>query len=60
MAENTKPSAMEVQGGWKLPDYRDTEMMMDDMGLSLVQFMSRFEKFKMDEISIVEAEDDIW
>ena len=59
MAENTKSSAMEVKGGWKLPDYTDTEMLMDDMGLSLVEFTSRFEKFKVDAISIDEAEDDI-
>ena len=32
---------------------------MDDMSLSIVDFMSRFEKFKVDEISIDEAEDDI-
>ena len=58
MAENTKLSAMEVKGGWKLPDYTDTEMM-DDMGLSLVKFSSRFEKFKVDEISIDEVKGDI-
>jgi len=50
---------MEVVSGWKLPNYTDTEMLMDDMGLTLVDFMSRFEKFKVDEISIDDAEDDI-
>ena len=59
VADNNKPSAMEVESGWKLPDYTDTEMLMDDMGLTLVDFMSRFEKFKVDEISIDDAEDDI-
>ena len=58
-ADNNKPSAMEVANGWKLPDYTDTQILMDDMGLSLVDFMSRFEKFKVDEISIDDAEDDI-
>ena len=58
-ADNNKPSAMEVKSGWKLPDNTDTEMLMDDIGLSLVDFMSRFEKFKVDEISIDDAEDDI-
>ena len=41
VADNNKPSAMEVESGWKLPDYTDTEVLMDDMGLSLVDFMSR-------------------
>ena len=58
-ADSNKPSAMEVESGWKLPDYTDTEMLMDDMGLSLVGLMSRFKKFKVDEISIDGAEDDI-
>ena len=58
-ADNNKPSAMEVESGGKLPDYTDTEILMDDMGLSLVDFMSRFENFKVDEISIDDAEADI-
>ena len=60
-ADNNKPSAMVVESGWKLHEYTDTEILMDDMGLSLVDFMSRFEKFKVDEIciSINDAEDDI-
>ena len=33
---------------------------MDDISLSIVEFMSRFEKLKADEISIDEAEDDIY
>ena len=32
---------------------------MDNMHLSIVEFMSRFEKFKVDEVSIEKAEDDI-
>ena len=32
---------------------------MDNISLSIVEFMSRFEKLKVDEISIDEAEDDI-
>ena len=35
------------------------EILMDDISLSIVEFMSRFEKLKVDEISIDEAEDDI-
>jgi len=40
--------------GLKLPDYTDTEILMDDLTLSPTEFMS-----KVDEISIDEAEDDI-
>ena len=32
---------------------------MDDISLAIIEFMSRFEKLKVDEISIDEAEDDI-
>ena len=32
---------------------------MDDFSISLTEFMSRFEKFKVDEVSIEDAEDDI-
>ena len=52
-------SAMEVESDLFLPAYTDTEILMDDMSLSIVEFMSRFEKFKVDEISIDEAKDDI-
>ena len=55
-ADNNKPSAMEVKGGWKLPDYMDTEILMDDVGLSLAELMGRFKKFRVDEISIDVAE----
>ena len=57
--DNTNSSAMKVDSGLKLPEYTDTEIMMGDTGLSLIEFMRRFEKFKMDEISINEVEDDI-
>ena len=50
---------MEVESGLILPIYTDTELMMDDFSLSNVEFMSRFEKFKVDEMSIDKAEDDI-
>ena len=50
---------MEVESDLILPIYTDTELLMDDISLSIVEFMSRFEKFKVDEISIDEAEDDI-
>ena len=36
-ADNTKPSAMVVKGHLKLPDYTDTEIMMDNVGRSLVE-----------------------
>ena len=55
----TEEKAMEIDSGLKLPTYTDTETMMDDENISLIEFMSRFEKFKVDEISIDEAEDDI-
>ena len=42
-----------------MPDYMDTEIMMDDMGLFFLEFMSRFKKFRVDEKSIDDAEDDI-
>ena len=32
---------------------------MDDFSMSMTDFMSRFEKFKVDEVSIEDAEDDI-
>ena len=32
---------------------------MDDTNISVVAFMSRFETFKLDEINIHEAEDDV-
>ena len=48
--ENT--SAMIVETDLKLPSYTGTDLMMDDIGLFAIEFMSRFEKFKVDEISI--------
>ena len=50
---------MEVESDLILPIYTDTEILMDDISLSIVKFMSRFEKLKVDEISTDEAEDDI-
>ena len=50
---------MDIESGLKLPAYTDTEIIMDDESISVIDFMSRFEKFKVDEISIDEAEDDI-
>ena len=43
----------------KLPAYTDTELLADEESISVIDFMSRFEKFKVDKISIDEAEDDI-
>ena len=57
-AVTTKTSAVEVESGLKLPDYTDTEIIVDNVGLSVREFMSRFEFFKGDKIYIDEAEDD--
>ena len=57
--EAKENSVMEVESDLILPIYTDTEILMDDISLSIVEFMSRFEKLKVDEISIDEAEDDI-
>ena len=59
MVNTPVPVAMEVENGLKLPVYTDTEILMDNLTLSPTEFTSRFEKFKVDEISIDEAEDDI-
>ena len=50
---------MDVVSIFVLPKYTDTENLMDDTNISVVEFMSRFETFKVDEISIQEAEDDV-
>ena len=58
-ATDTNSKAMEIDSNLRLPGYTDTEILMDDVSLSVIDFMSRFEKFRVDEISIDEAEDDI-
>ena len=50
---------MDIESDVILPSYTDTEIVMDDMSISITEFISRFEKFKVDEVSIDEAEDDI-
>ena len=59
MVETEQTRAMDIETDLKLPIYTDTKIMMDDCNLSMIEFMSRFEKFKVDEVSIGEAEDDI-
>ena len=59
VVENLSTSAMEVDSGLKLPAYSQVENMMDDTNITLVDFMSRFEKIRVDEVSIDDAEDDI-
>ena len=59
VVETEQTRAMDIETDLKLPSYTDTEIMMDDCSLSMIEFMSRFEKFKVDEVSIGEAEDDI-
>ena len=53
---DTNSKAMEIDSNLRLPGYTDTEILMDDVSLSVIDFMSRFEKFRVDEISIDEAE----
>ena len=50
---------MEVESDLILSIYTDTEILMNDISLSMVEFVSRFEKFKVDEILIDKSEDDI-
>ena len=57
--EAKENSAMEVESDLILPIYTDADIMTDDISLFNVDFMSRFEKFKVDEVSTDEAEDDI-
>ena len=59
VVETEQTRAMDIETDLKLPSYTDTEIMMDDCNLSMIEFMSRFEKFKVDDVSIGEAEDDI-
>ena len=50
---------MDIKSDLKLLACTDTEIMIDDEKLPVIDFMSRFAKFKVDKISIDEAEDDI-
>ena len=50
---------MDIKSDLELPAYTDTEIIMDEENISVIDFMSSFEKFKLDEISIHEAEDDV-
>ena len=50
---------MGVEIGLKLPACTDMEIMMNDANIYVIEFMSRFEKFKVDETSIDEADDDM-
>ena len=59
MVEITNTSAKEVDSGLKLPTYSDLEIMMDNTNITIVVRMSRFEKFKVDEVSIDDSVDDI-
>ena len=59
VVEIERTSAMELETDFKLPSYTDTELLMDDLKLSTIEFMSRFEKFKVGNVTIGEAEDNI-
>ena len=50
---------MEIESDLKLLKYTDTEVLMDDFSMSMTDFMSRFEKFKVDEVSIAQLKTDI-
>ena len=52
-------NTMEIDSNLKLPGFTDAEILMDDISLSMINFMSRLEKLRVDEISIDKAEDDI-
>jgi len=47
---------MEIESDLKLLKYTDTDVLMDDFSMSMTDFMSRFEKFKVDEVSIEDAQ----
>ena len=51
--------AMDMKSDLKLSAYTETEIKMDDESIPVIDFMSRFEKFKVDKISIDKAEADI-
>ena len=57
--ERTITNTMDIESDVILPSYTDTEIVMDDMSISITEFITRFEKIKVDEVSIDEAEDDI-
>ena len=46
MVNNPVTVAMEIENGLELPDYTNTEILMDDLTLSPTEFMNRFEKFQ--------------
>ena len=50
-------TAMEVVSEYQLK-HTNTEKMTDDTSLSIVEFTNRFKKFKVDNISIKQAEVD--
>ena len=54
-----KTGAKGIESDLKLPAYTDTEIMMDDESISVIDFMSSFENFKVDEISFNKTEADI-
>ena len=46
MVNNPVTVAMEIENGLELPDYTNTEILMDDLTLSPTEFTNRFEKFQ--------------
>ena len=59
MVNNPVTVAMEIENGLKLPINTDTEILMDDLTLSQPSSWTDSKNFKVDEISINEAEDGI-
>ena len=59
MVNNPVTVAMEIENGLELKDYTNTEILMYDLTLSQPSSWIDSKIFKVDEISIKEAEDDI-
>ena len=50
---------MELVTDFNLPMYSTTELLMDDVTITVVDFVTRLDKFKVDRITIDEAQDDL-
>ena len=44
MVNNPVTVAIEIENGLELPDYTNTEILMDDLTLSPTEFMNRFKQ----------------
>ena len=50
---------MDIFSEYKLPMYTLTEQLMDDLKLNAVDFVSKIDSFKVDRITMDEAEDNL-